>query len=142
MRAYVVGGHPVVTHTKPASLGAWRQSIAARADEAMVEAGIERLTGAVSIELRFGLRRPRSHYGARGMVMPRHADAWPSVAPDIDKLVRAALDALTGVVFVDDGQVVELIATKAYAERPGLDMRIEDATGPQGSVIRTTGGSG
>jgi hypothetical protein len=36
------------------------------------------------------------------------------VRPDLDKLVRAVLDALTGPVLADDGQVVLLSAGKFY----------------------------
>ena len=38
----------------------------------------------------------------------------PCVRPDVDKLARALLDALTGVVYHDDGQVVDLHVTKIY----------------------------
>lgn len=55
--------------------------------------------------------------------MPRPATVdrdRPSVRPDIDKLSRAILDSLTGVVFTDDSRVVELVARKHYAQRqPG-----------------------
>lgn len=40
---------------------------------------------------------------------------WPNVNPDIDNYLKALLDGLQGVVFDDDKQVCELIATKAYA---------------------------
>jgi crossover junction endodeoxyribonuclease RusA len=45
----------------------------------------------------------------------------PSVKPDVDKLVRATLDSLTGVIFKDDAQVVELSASKNY----GTPERVE-----------------
>ena len=48
-----------------------------------------------------------------------YASALPDRAPDLDKLVRAALDALTGIVFGDDGQVCELYAHKLYGDGPG-----------------------
>jgi crossover junction endodeoxyribonuclease RusA len=41
---------------------------------------------------------------------------WPSVRPDVDKLTRAILDALTGVAYVDDGQVVATTQTKRYGD--------------------------
>jgi hypothetical protein len=63
IRAFVRNGHPVVTHARPAPLGTWRQAIAARATDAMAEAGIAMLAGPVGIELDFGLRRPRHEYG-------------------------------------------------------------------------------
>lgn len=45
---------------------------------------------------------------------------------DVDKLSRNILDALTiaGIVH-DDSQVVTLIATKEYAERPGVQITVE-----------------
>lgn len=42
-----------------------------------------------------------------------------TVKPDVDKLVRAVLDALTGLAYKDDSQVVTLAVTKTYrAEGP------------------------
>lgn len=40
---------------------------------------------------------------------------FPTVKPDIDKMTRAIMDALTGVVYYDDGQVVMVVAEKQYA---------------------------
>lgn len=51
--------------------------------------------------------------------------------PDIDKLARAALDAITSAgVFRDDSQVTQLAAMKRLAgvdEVPGLHLSIRDA---------------
>jgi Holliday junction resolvase RusA-like endonuclease len=61
-------------------------------------------------------------------IMPRPKTvkrAEPSVAPDLDKLVRAALDALTSVAYEDDGQVTEIHAIKIYGGVPGLEVRVE-----------------
>jgi Holliday junction resolvase RusA-like endonuclease len=35
--------------------------------------------------------------------------------PDLDKLTRSTKDAMTGVLYTDDSQVVELVVSKAYA---------------------------
>ena len=48
----------------------------------------------------------------------------PSVAPDLDKLIRAVLDGLTAIAYVDDGQVVSIVAEKAYGARIGADIRV------------------
>jgi Holliday junction resolvase RusA-like endonuclease len=45
------------------------------------------------------------------------------VAPDLDKLVRAVLDALTAVAYRDDGQVTRITATKEYGT-PGLSVSV------------------
>lgn len=48
---------------------------------------------------------------------------------DIDKLSRTILDALTlAKIVYDDSQVVTLIATKEYAERPGVQITVENYT--------------
>jgi crossover junction endodeoxyribonuclease RusA len=50
--------------------------------------------------------------------------------PDLDKLVRAVKDALTGVLWADDSQVVTLTAAKRYAgpdERPGAKVAVGEA---------------
>jgi crossover junction endodeoxyribonuclease RusA len=65
----------------------------------------------VVLDLEFHLARPESAPKKRRV---------PSVKPDIDKLCRATLDALTGVLFVDDGQVVDLSARKVYAQGPEM----------------------
>ena len=48
--------------------------------------------------------------------------------PDIDKLARAVLDGITGIVLADDSLVTELLARKRHAEpdeTPGVHIRIE-----------------
>jgi Holliday junction resolvase RusA-like endonuclease len=54
---------------------------------------------------------------ARPISVPKKRGA-PSVKPDLDKLCRATLDSLSGVLFADDGQVTELRARKFYAVGP------------------------
>jgi crossover junction endodeoxyribonuclease RusA len=42
----------------------------------------------------------------------------PSVPPDLDKYIRSTNDALKGVLWKDDAQVVEIRARKVYAVGP------------------------
>lgn len=65
--------------------------------------------GPVAVTVTFALKRPLRL--VKGRVVP-------CTRPDIDKLLRAVLDALSGVTFRDDGQVVHVEAWKRYAE-PG-----------------------
>jgi crossover junction endodeoxyribonuclease RusA len=47
--------------------------------------------------------------------------------PDVDKLIRSVLDAITGVVWIDDNQVCAVEAYKQYADigvSPGVNIRI------------------
>lgn len=48
--------------------------------------------------------------------------------PDLDKLVRCVLDALTGLLWKDDGQVWKIEASKAYVDPsypPGVHIEVE-----------------
>lgn len=48
----------------------------------------------------------------------------PTKLPDLDNVVKAVLDGCNKVAFRDDALVVRLVAEKAYAERPGVDVMI------------------
>lgn len=51
----------------------------------------------------------------------------PSVKPDADNIIKAAADALNGVAYTDDTQVVEVFARKYYSDRPRIEIYIEAA---------------
>ena len=40
----------------------------------------------------------------------------PATRPDLDQMVKAALDSATGVLWPDDAALVEIVASKVYAE--------------------------
>jgi len=70
----------------------------------------EPLNGAIEVHLTFVFERPKS---AKNRL-------HPAVRPDLDKLLRAALDALTGIVYEDDARVVAISAEKIYVPEEGL----------------------
>lgn len=102
----VINGY--VIHSQGSALAAWRSAIALSAKAA----GAKPHTEPVEIELVFRMARPRTVTRSE-----------PSVAPDLDKLVRAVLDALTAVAYRDDGQVTRITATKEYGT-PGLSVKV------------------
>ena len=99
-----------VLHSQGSALAGWRSLIGWEA----------RLAGATphslptKITITFFMPRPKT--------VKR---AWPSVAPDLDKLIRAVLDGLTGVAYEDDGQVVQIEAQKLYGASVGAEIRLE-----------------
>jgi crossover junction endodeoxyribonuclease RusA len=44
---------------------------------------------------------------------------FPAVMPDLDKLIRAVGDSLSGLVYVDDSRIVSISAQKRYADYRG-----------------------
>jgi len=83
----------------------------------------------VALELDFVFARPKKHFRIRGGKIDRtllkpKVPAYPigfKNWPDIDKLERTVLDALSGVVYVDDTQVVRVRKGKTFdCEREGL----------------------
>jgi Holliday junction resolvase RusA-like endonuclease len=130
-RAFVRGDRAVVvTGAGRGPLADWRGAIATEARAAAV--GSSPITAPVYVSLSFRFPRPRSHYLPANATRPApvlRLDAPQMVAtrPDIDKLARAALDAITAVVIRDDAQVAVLSATKRYAtvdEGPGVFVAI------------------
>ena len=82
--------------------------------------------GSVLLTIEFRFPRPSGHFGKRGL----RPSAPPTMfrRPDLDKLVRAILDALTDAgAFRDDAQVDEIRARKRYCtdgESPGVKVVI------------------
>jgi len=101
-------GKVQVTHDNPAALRSWRQDVASQARDA----GCAPLDGPMHVRATFRFLRPAS-------VTPKKRPL-PSVKPDLDKLLRSVLDALTGVAFKDDAQVVAVDVVKVYGAEPGL----------------------
>ncbi len=51
----------------------------------------------------------------------------PSVKPDADKLLRAIFDALTGLAYADDSQVVSVALMKRYGPSEQVTVTVEKA---------------
>lgn len=119
-------GHARAIPSNKAALNRWRKLIA---DTAMAErpAGWQVLDQPCLVALTFVRARSKGDYLANGRTLSKRAPRYPATAPDVDKLVRATLDALTEVAFVNDSRVVSCPATKRYAElgeRPGVEITI------------------
>lgn len=55
----------------------------------------------------------------------------PITKPDADNYAKGILDALKGIVWKDDGQVVDLIARKYYSAEPRVEIYIRELTATQ-----------
>ncbi|ENY8941384.1 RusA family crossover junction endodeoxyribonuclease [Clostridioides difficile] len=50
----------------------------------------------------------------------------PSKKPDIDNVVKIVADALNEIAYKDDTQIVEVIASKYYSDRPRVEIELEE----------------
>ena len=106
-RAFVPKGwtRPIITSATK-GLKAWESKIAAAAG---AQANGEVFTGPIMVNIAFYLPRPRSLKKGAGPHIKR---------PDLDKLIRGATDALIGIVYRDDAQIVTISAKKVYVSTP------------------------
>ena len=51
----------------------------------------------------------------------------PTVKPDCDNVAKTVLDALNGMAYTDDSQVVALIVRKVYGENPRVIVELNKA---------------
>jgi len=51
----------------------------------------------------------------------------PCKKPDIDNIAKTYLDAMNGVIFVDDTQVLGLHVKKLYSDKAGVDVMVMEA---------------
>ena len=81
------------------------------------------LQGPLAVSFFFRVARPRGHFNAKGMVTPGKP-AFPDVRPDTTKLMRSTEDALKGIVWADDCQVVKQYACKDYGMPTGCVITV------------------
>ncbi len=112
----------IITSDNP-SLAKWEQLVRFEAQTALRLAKHEAcpfFDGPVLVEVAIGLVRPPSVSAKKRPL--------PVVKPDIDKILRACIDPLSGVLFRDDAQVCKVIASKVYlAAGPAFaDIRVSE----------------
>jgi Holliday junction resolvase RusA-like endonuclease len=117
-RAFLPRGwtRPVLT-TDNAKLKPWRQQLAQTAMVTMHDCGAKMAARGVpiSITLTFYFDKPKSE---------RKAAQYKTTKPDLDKLLRAVLDALTGIAYADDSQVTECRVAKIFGSPARLEVHV------------------
>jgi crossover junction endodeoxyribonuclease RusA len=115
MKAFVRRGRAMVTSDNT-KLKPWRQEVACTAAYELGKISQSRVErpAAVIIEVDFYFERPKST--KRGVSK--------TTKPDIDKLLRALLDSLTGIAFDDDAQVTKCVVTKQFGTPARAEIKV------------------
>lgn len=71
------------------------------------------LAGALEVDLIFEIERPKS-------VKRKHH----TVKCDLDNYIKAVLDALNGVIYKDDAQIIKISAIKKYDPAGSIKIRV------------------
>lgn len=94
----------------------WRQEVSTTAEAFKAKTNFARLDRPtpVRLDVLFIFERPKSTKRA----------AYKTTTPDYDKLLRAATDALTGIIYEDDSQIVKGSWSKTYGSPARTIFRI------------------
>lgn len=107
------GGQTRVSVYDPATSRDWKRTVLAQCLDAKPIAPV---TGPLAMRLEF--------YLPRGVSLPKKI-VHHVTKPDVSNLVKAVEDALAGVIYADDKQIVSLCVEKRYSPAPGVLIRIE-----------------
>jgi len=115
VRAFMIAGKPRLTSDNK-KMKPWRQQVGFMALSARptndVWAGQH---VPVEVTYRFYFAKPPSAPKRR---------LWPVVKPDWDKISRACGDALTGILYHDDAQVVRATVSKEYGSPERTEITV------------------
>lgn len=119
-----LGGRPIVVDANRKA-APWKAHVASQAQ--LAYRGLW-LIGPVSLSLHFILPRPKGHYGSGRNEGNLRASAppYPNVKPDLLKLARGVEDALTGIIYRDDAQIVRETLAKDYGMPERVEIVIEE----------------
>lgn len=124
-RGFVVNGRAIVTDANKKSKP-WQQEVKSAALEEIGE-GFDLLTGPLEVKFTFYRLRPAGHYNTRGdFSAAGRRNPYPITRPDALKLSRGAEDALTGLVWRDDSQIVDEHLFKRYGTPARLEVEIRE----------------
>lgn len=109
----------------PATARDWKRTVQAQVITQRPPMPVE---GPLKMALDFILPRPQS--------LPKR-EQFPTRRPDLSNMLKAIEDALTGIVYRDDAQIVRLEIAKDYGPAPGVLIRIERvyASAPQPELV-------
>ena len=119
-RAATIGGH--VRIVTPKTTEAYEKEIRAAW---IRNNGNKPEEGPLRARIYFGLPIPKSETKTNKALMLARK-VFPAKKPDLDNLAKAVLDALNGVAYKDDSQIVTVLSKKNYSEAPYVRVIISE----------------
>jgi Holliday junction resolvase RusA-like endonuclease len=128
-------GAVIITDTSGKPGKDWRAVVATAGAEAQGDRPL--LRGPLDVTIAFTVPRPKGHFrtGKNSDLVRDAVPRFPEGRPDVLKLARAVEDALTGVVWQDDAQIVTEWLSKRYGEPAGVFVSVAPANDADGFLI-------
>ncbi|MNP23881.1 Endodeoxyribonuclease RusA [compost metagenome] len=82
------------------------------------------LEGPLGMVLTVYRSTPKS-FSKRKSAMAEEGKITPTTKPDVDNYLKGVKDALKGIIWCDDSQVVDVYARKRYSARPRIEVKIK-----------------
>ena len=105
----------------PSNSKNWKETVKWQAIEHKKQGYV--IEGAIGMTLMFFLPRPKS--------LPKRIQEHTK-KPDLDNLSKAIKDALKGICYKDDSQIINLLASKQYGIETGVEIIICEKREKQG----------
>lgn len=118
-----IGGREVVRTYTPKNTVDFEMLVRVAALRAMV--GKKPFSGALFARVDCYLPIPKSWTKAEREAA-RAGTRYPVSKPDLDNFKKAVLDAMNGVVYLDDSQIVDDAGKKRYADEPRVEVFIQE----------------
>ena len=137
--SFVVPGQPVakararIFRTKngvravtPDKTRAYEKEVAWRAAEAM--AGLERMECPVRVSIDLHMKIPESWSKVRRLAA-LSGEIGMTTKPDLSNVLKGIEDAMNGIVYLDDSQIIEAVVRKLYGDYPRANITVVEADG-------------
>ena len=83
------------------------------------------IAGAVSLTIRVFRATPKA-FSKKKVLEAEAGLILPTTKPDAENYAKGATDALTGIMWVDDSQIVSLHVSKMFSSSPRMEFEISE----------------
>ncbi len=103
----------------------YKEHVRLVAQSARHRAGIRLFTGPLRVRMVIHRKIP-TRFRKREKELASVGKIRPTTKPDSDNYSKSLLDAMNGIIYEDDSQVVDLSVSKFYSENPRVEIRVEE----------------
>lgn len=118
---------PFVRAYDPPKSAAYKKLVARHAKK---QQPLELLEGELEVEIII-FKQTLKSFSKRNKALAESGMLRPTTKPDADNYAKGPLDAMKGIIWKDDGQVVDLIARKYYSSEPRIEITVRTLEGQQ-----------